>query len=237
MGGADLRLGTTVIQLGEGPSGVEVAVSDDSGEERLQVDQVVNCSGLFSDRFLTAAQRRDIRIIPFRGEYWTLLRPELVNGLVYPVPDPALPFLGIHLTRGWDGSVHIGPNAVLAFKQEGYRRTDFDAADVTRALQYPGLWRMAGTHLKNGIGEMSRSMIPALFLRRLRQMLPDVNAADVQHAPAGVRAQAVTRSGAPSDDFVIRRSPRIVHVVNAPSPAATACLQIGRYVAEQAVLT
>lgn len=230
--GAELRLGTEVIGLHRvnGKRGGVRPVVRTSTED-LRADRVVNCSGLFSDRLLTGEDADSIRIVPFRGEFWTLRRPELVNGLVYPVPDPDLPFLGIHLTRGWDGHVHLGPNAVLALAQEGYRWRDFAAADLWRSASYPGLWRMARQHWANGIGEASRSLVPPLFLRRARRMLPELTVGDLQRSPAGVRAQAVTRDGKPSDDFVIRRTDRVVHVVNAPSPAATACIQIGRHIA------
>lgn len=226
--GADLRLGTQVVGLAEGGSD-GVVVQSTAGDFRA--DRVINCSGLFSDRLLSGPDADSIRIVPFRGEFWTLRRPELVKGLVYPVPDPDLPFLGIHLTRGWDGRVHLGPNAVLALAQEGYRWRDLAPADLRRFLGYPGLWRMAGKHWANGIGELSRSVVPALFLRQARRMLPELTADDLERSAAGVRAQAVTRDGRPSDDFVIRRSKRVVHVVNAPSPAATASIQIGRHIA------
>lgn len=224
--GAELRLGTRVIGVHEGIRPTVLTTTDD-----LRADRVINCSGLFSDRLLAGEDAESIRIVPFRGEFWTLRRPELVNGLVYPVPDPDLPFLGIHLTRGWDGHVHLGPNAVLALAQEGYRWRDVRPSELWRSLRYPGLWRMARQHWANGIGEASRSLVPPLFLRRARRMLPELTAADLTRSPAGVRAQAVTRDGKPSDDFVIRRTDRVVHVVNAPSPAATACIQIGRHLA------
>lgn len=229
--GADLRLGTKVTRLTEDARGVTVELRAHGQVETLRADRVVNCSGLFSDRLLPKERQKQIRIVPFRGEYWTLRRPDLVNGLVYPVPDPELPFLGVHLTRGWDGSVHVGPNAVLAFKQEGYGWRDVNVADLWRAARFPGLWRMARSQLSTGISEMARSLVPSLFLKQVQLMLPSVVSADLERAPAGVRAQAVTRGGAPSDDFVIHRTERVVHVVNAPSPAATASVQIGQHIA------
>ncbi|GAA4424834.1 L-2-hydroxyglutarate oxidase [Georgenia halophila] len=230
-GGAELRPGERVDRLQVGGRRVRVTTSRDV----IVADHVVNCSGLHSDRLLGPEDRHAVRIIPFRGEYWTLRCPELVRGLIYPVPDPQLPFLGVHLTRGWDGRVHVGPNAVLALAQEGYRWRDVRADDVARTVGYPGLWRLARRHLRYGAQEVWRSVVPGAFLRTVRTLVPDVLAADLERSPAGVRAQAVLRDGTPSDDFVIRGGPHVTHVVNAPSPAATACLQIGRHVAEKVV--
>jgi len=227
--GAQLQLGTTVRSLVEEASGVRVVTS--RGE--IRTARVVNCAGLYSDRLLSARQRRDVRIVPFRGEYWALRedRSDLVGGLVYPVPDPDLPFLGVHLTRDVHDHVHIGPNAVLALSREGYRRRDVNPGDVVDALTYPGLWRMARHHAATGVGEAVRSLIPALAIRALQRMLPDVQRSDLVSHPAGVRAQAVNRDGQPCDDFVIRDDGRVLHVINAPSPAATASILIGQRLA------
>ncbi|NYI71247.1 L-2-hydroxyglutarate oxidase [Naumannella cuiyingiana] len=225
--GATLRLGETVTGLLETDRGVMLQTT--RGE--IAVDHVINCSGLYSDRLLPDDERRRLRIVPFRGEYWTLRRPELVNGLVYPVPDPDLPFLGIHLTRGFDGHVHVGPNAVLALAREGYRRRDLAPRELADTLRFPGFWRLARRHLRYGIAETTRSLVPPAFLAGVRRMLPEVAPGDLVRSPAGVRAQLVLRDGTPSDDFVIISRPRITHVVNAPSPAATASVQIGRHLA------
>lgn len=231
--GAELRLSTTVTALADDRGGVRVIT--DAGEFRAA--QVVNCGGLFSDRLLRPEQRRDVRIVPFRGEYWAL-RPEradLVRGLVYPVPDPELPFLGVHLTRGIDDTVHIGPNAVFAFKRAGYRWRDVSPSDVVDAISFPGLWRMARKHLRIGIVEAAQSLVPRLALRNVQRMLPALQRADLVRHPAGVRAQAVGRDGKPCDDFVIRQQGRVLHVINAPSPAATASVLIGERLADTVV--
>ncbi|MFW6600419.1 L-2-hydroxyglutarate oxidase [Propionibacteriaceae bacterium Y2011] len=227
--GADLRLSTTVEAVVE--QGSTVRVITDTGD--LAAAHVINCGGLHSDRLLAPDVRRRIRIVPFRGEYWALRddRRDLVRGLVYPVPDPDLPFLGVHLTRGIDDTVHIGPNAVFALSREGYRRRDISIRDVLDAVAYGGTWRMARRHAGTGIGEAVRSLMPRLAVRSVRRMLPEVTRHDLIPHPAGVRAQAVAADGRPSDDFVIRHQGRITHVVNAPSPAATACIPIGQQIA------
>lgn len=227
--GADLRLGTRVHRLV--PEAGTVRVVTDGGEVRAH--HVVNCAGLHSDRLLGRSARRTTRIVPFRGEYWALRpdRQHLVNGLVYPVPDPDLPFLGVHLTRDVHDAVHVGPNAVFALHREGYRWRDVSLPDLLDAVAFPGLWRMARRHLRTGLGEVARSAVPALLVRSARAMLPELIRADLVRHPAGVRAQALTRSGEPSDDFVLQHQGPVLHVVNAPSPAATASLQIGERIA------
>jgi L-2-hydroxyglutarate oxidase len=181
-----------------------------------------------------AGLRPSARIVPFRGEYYELAphRRDLVRGLIYPVPDPRFPFLGVHLTRMIDGSVHAGPNAVLALRREGYRRRDFSAADVAETLGYPGIWRLGGKYWRAGLDEVLRSFSRERFARSLARLVPAITAADLVPAGAGVRAQALTRDGALVDDFVIEWAPRQVHVLNAPSPAATGSLEIARHVAD-----
>lgn len=227
--GAELRLSTKVLQLVH--EGDRVRVVTTAGD--VVAAHVVNCSGLHSDRLLDKQTRRQTRIVPFRGEYWALRpdRADLVNGLVYPVPDPDLPFLGVHLTRDVHDHVHIGPNAVFALRREGYRWRDLSFADLADALTFPGLWRMAADNIGTGIGEMARSAVPALMVKAAQLMLPELTRADLVRHPAGVRAQALSRDGKPSDDFVLHRDGPILHVINAPSPAATACLQIGQRLA------
>jgi L-2-hydroxyglutarate oxidase len=177
--------------------------------------------------------RPPVRIVPFRGEYFTL-RPErahLVRGLVYPTADPALPFLGVHLTRGVDGSVHVGPNAVLALAREGYRRADVSARDVVDIVTYPGFWRLATRHAGTAADEVRRSLSRRLFARSAARLVPAVTQDDLVPATSGVRAQAVRPDGSLVDDFLIVRRERTLHVLNAPSPAATSSLEIGAHVA------
>ncbi|MGH3910803.1 MAG: L-2-hydroxyglutarate oxidase [Pseudonocardiaceae bacterium] len=230
--GAQLRLGVTVLGVHAGGSGVRV--STDAGE--LGADALVNCAGLHSDRIARLAGLAPAaRIIPFRGEYFSLapVAAARVRGLIYPVPDPAFPFLGVHLTRGVDGSVHAGPNAVLALRREGYRWWDVSARDVGEVLGYRGFWRLARRHARTGVGELARSVSRRSFAAALSRLVPGITAADLVRAPAGVRAQAVGVDGALLDDFVVQTAPRQVHVLNAPSPAATSALEIARHVADQ----
>lgn len=182
-----------------------------------------------------AGLRPETRIVPFRGEYYELrpARRSLVKGLIYPVPDPAFPFLGVHLTRMADGSVHAGPNAVLALCREGYRWRDLSARDLAGTLSYPRWWRLARRHYRAGAAEMARSLSAARFAASVARLVPAVTEADLVRAGAGVRAQVVTRSGALADDFLIHTAPHQVHVLNAPSPAATGAFEIARHVAAQ----
>lgn len=197
---------------------------------------VVNCAGLYSDRVarLTGATPAS-RIVPFRGEFFSL-RPEahhFVRGLIYPVPDPRYPFLGVHFTRRIDGSVECGPNAVLAYSREGYRHSNFNVRDLAETLTYPGFWRLALRYWRTGTGEMWRSLSKKAFVRALQRLVPEIEARHLDWAPAGVRAQAVNRDGSMVDDFLIQHSDRVTHVENAPSPAATASLNIGRLIVDQ----
>lgn len=224
--GAVIRTGTPVrrVRAEGGEPCVELA---DGSEERA--DRVLVCAGLHADRLARASgEPAEPRIVPFRGEYWRL-RPErshLVRGLVYPVPDPSLPFLGVHLTRAVDGSVLVGPNAVLAYAREGYRRRDVNLADLRDTVTWPGMWRVARKHWASGAHEVARSLSKRAFVREARRYVPELRAEDVVAAPAGVRAQAVDRDGALVDDFRLDVSGRTVWVRNAPSPAATSSLAI-----------
>jgi L-2-hydroxyglutarate oxidase len=234
-GGAELRCGEEVRVIGRRPW--MVAVRTASGAV-FRGRTLVNCAGLHSDRIARLANDDPgVRIVPFRGEYFTLGRPELVRGLVYPVPDPAFPFLGVHLTRGIGGSVHIGPNAVPALAREGYGWGSVRLGELARTVAWPGTWRMAGRHWRYGAGELHRSLSRHAFAEAVRRLLPAVREADLTPAPAGVRAQAVLRDGTLADDFLIKESPRTIHVLNAPSPAATASLPIGREIARRALAT
>jgi L-2-hydroxyglutarate oxidase len=197
---------------------------------------VVNCAGLHSDRVAAlAGSRPAARIIPFRGEYYRL-KPEashLCNNLIYPVPDPQFPFLGVHFTRTAWGEVECGPNAVLAFAREGYRKTDVNLRDLWETLSYPGFLKLATRYWRMGAGEMWRSISKAAFVRALQRLMPEITADQLEPMPAGIRAQAVAADGRMLDDFAFAESPRMVHVVNAPSPAATASLSIGRSIVEK----
>jgi len=198
---------------------------------------LINCAGLFSDRISRmAGERPDIIIVPFRGEYYDLVpeRASLVRALIYPVPDPRFPFLGVHFTRRVSGSVDAGPNAVLAWRREGYRRTDVSLSDLASSLAFPGFWRMAAKHWRSGLDEMRRSFSKSAFLRALQRLLPEIRDEDLVPGGSGVRAQALKRDGTLVDDFRFVPSGRMLHVLNVPSPAATASLEIGRLIGEMA---
>ncbi|CAL9515883.1 L-2-hydroxyglutarate dehydrogenase [Streptomyces sp. enrichment culture] len=232
--GAEVRHGARVTRVDRRPER-GVAVRTASGDV-VRGRVLVNCAGLHCDEIARlTGDEPGVRIVPFRGEYYELARPELVRGLVYPVPDPAFPFLGVHLTRGIDGGVHVGPNAVPALAREGYDRRTVRPRELAATLTWPGSWRLARRHWRYGAGELHRSLSKAAFTRAVRRLLPAVREEDLVPAPAGVRAQAVLRDGTLVDDFLIQESPRAVHVLNAPSPAATASLPIGREVARRAL--
>lgn len=227
-----MLLGTRVTGIEQTGSLKRVVTRGETYEAR----SLINCAGLHSDRVARqAGLEPGARIIPFRGEYFHLRegRNHLVKTLIYPVPNPALPFLGVHFTRMIDGSTHCGPNAVLAFKREGYHKTDFSLQDTAEILSYPGFWRLAARFVKVGAEEAARSLLKALFVRSLQQLIPEVRGEDLEPAEAGVRAQAVRRDGGLVDDFLLIERAGEVHVCNAPSPAATCSLEIGAYVAEQ----
>jgi L-2-hydroxyglutarate oxidase len=201
---------------------------------------IINCAGLHSDRVARlCGVMPDVRIVPFRGEYYELVpeRTGLVRNLIYPVPDPRFPFLGVHFTRMIGGGVEAGPNAVLALARHGYRRTSISLRDVCSTGSYVGFWRMARRYWRTGFGEMHRSLSKRAFLSALRRLIPELELSDLRQGGAGVRAQALDRSGALVDDFKVIREAGMVHVINAPSPAATASISIGRYVANLAANT
>jgi (S)-2-hydroxyglutarate dehydrogenase len=195
---------------------------------------VVNCAGLHSDRVAKlAGTEPGARIVPFRGEYYEL-RPErrsLVRNLIYPVPDPNFPFLGVHFTRMIGGTVHAGPNAVLSLKREGYHSTSFNLKDFVDTMTYAGFWRLARKHARSGLEEVHRSLSKRVFVRSLQKLIPEIREEDLIPGAAGVRAQALRPDGGLVDDFLIVRGPSAIHVCNAPSPAATASLEIGRVIA------
>ncbi len=198
---------------------------------------LINCAGLFSDRIAgMAGGKLDVIIVPFRGEYYDLIpeRSSLVRALIYPVPDPQFPFLGVHFTRRVGGTVDAGPNAVLAFRREGYHRTDFSPRDLASSLAFPGFWRMAAKHWRSGLDEFHRSFSKPAFVRALQRLLPELRAEDLIPGGSGVRAQALRRDGSLVDDFLFVPAGRMLHVLNVPSPAATASLVIGRSIVRTA---
>lgn len=227
--GADLRLGVEV--LGRGPGAGSTVVRTTAGD--LAADAVVNCAGLQADTVATRlGHRSEVRIVPFRGEYLDL-SPEaahLVRGLVYPVPDPAFPFLGVHLTRGLDGHVHAGPNAVLALAREGYDWRTVRPREAVRTLTYPGLWRLGVRNARAAAMEVTRSLSTHRFGESVRRLVPEVRDEDLRRGSSGVRAQALRPDGSLVDDFLIETDGRVVHVLNAPSPAATSAFEIARHI-------
>ncbi|HZD41363.1 MAG TPA: L-2-hydroxyglutarate oxidase [Terriglobales bacterium] len=219
----------------------EIILQTASGDYRTM--HVINCCGLYSDviarQMATSAgqpSQEGCRIIPFRGEYYklTTARQHLVQNLIYPVPDPAFPFLGVHFTRMLRGGVEAGPNAVLAYAREGYRKTDVNIEDLWRMVSFKGFWAMAGRYWRTGFGEFYRSLRKEAFVKALQSLLPEITPRDLVPGGSGVRAQAVSASGTLVDDFVIQQSRNAIHVLNAPSPGATASLAIGRSIAEMA---
>jgi (S)-2-hydroxyglutarate dehydrogenase len=216
--------------------GARVLVESTAGS--IEARSLVACAGLDSDRVARmAGVETDVAIIPFRGEYW-LLAPErqrLVRHLIYPVPDPAFPFLGVHFTRRIGGGIEAGPNAVLALKREGYARASFDPRDAWDIARWPGFWRMARRHWRQGLREQGRSVSRRAFARACAALVPELRPEDLAPGGAGVRAQAVARDGALVDDFLIAEGERMVHTLNAPSPAATASLAIGEAIAAKAL--
>lgn len=199
----------------------------------LTVDHVVLCGGLHADRLgRLAGERSDPRIVPFRGEYMSVLpaKAGLVRGMVYPVPDPRYPFLGVHFTRRVGGGLEVGPNAVLALRREGYRRRDLAARDLAETLAWPGSWQLARQHWRTGVAEMAGSLSTRAYMRAAQRYVPEIGAADVRRAGSGVRAQAVARDGALVDDFRVLHGDGVTSVRNAPSPAATSSLAIAEHV-------
>jgi L-2-hydroxyglutarate oxidase len=231
--GGEIRLGAEVVGLRE--TGAEVGVETTAGDFRTR--RLISCAGLMSDRLVRMlGLRADFRIVPFRGEYFRL-RPEksgIIRHLIYPVPDPELPFLGVHLTRMIDGGITVGPNAVLALKREGYRKTDVSLRDLKEMASFGGFWKVIRENLRSGIEEYKNSLFKAGYLRLVRKYCPELGPDDLEPHPAGVRAQAVDRNGALIHDFLFVSSRRTIHVCNAPSPAATSALPIGAHILNQA---
>ena len=232
--GGDIFMGAAVKKI--------VRISDSAALETtkgtLQAKYLINCAGLYADKVAAmAGEKVGVRIIPFRGEYYTL-RPEshhLVSGLIYPVPDPQFPFLGVHFTRNIKGHVEAGPNAVMALRREGYRKRDFNLGESLGNLAYPGFWKMAAKYWKIGMGEVYRSYSRRVFLHDLQRLIPEIQNSDLDSGGSGVRAQAVARDGSLLDDFSIIQGRDAIHVLNAPSPGATSSLAIGEHIAGLAV--
>ncbi len=231
--GAEIHLGRRVTGVRETRSDVVLETTSDA----VVAQHVIACAGLQADRLAAMAGATDTpRIVPFRGDYYTLTPDarHLARGLIYPVPDPRFPFLGVHFTRRIDGEVWAGPNAVLAFAREGYRRRDIDLRDLAGTLTNPGFRRLARRYLRTGLAEMWRDWWKPAFVRELQRYVPEIRSDQLTFGPSGVRAQALSRDGSLVDDFSLGGSGRILHVQNAPSPAATSSLAIGRILAETA---
>lgn len=232
--GAQIINEAKVLKLSE--AGNQVVVVTGAGEFAGNI--FVNCAGLYSDTLaLHTFPHLEVRIVPFRGEYYTLKKEKeyLVRNLIYPVPNPSFPFLGVHFTRMIGGGVEAGPNAVLAFKREGYKKSDFSLREFSRTLAWPGFRKIALKYWRTGLQEMHRSFSKAAFTSALQQLIPEIQETDLVEGGSGVRAQACHRNGALLDDFMILETTRMVHVCNAPSPAATSSLSIGDYVAERII--
>ena len=218
--------------------GFSGAMTVETDRGSLRAKHIINCAGLYADRVAEMmGEATGVRIIPFRGEYYTL-RPEsqrLVKGLIYPVPDPRFPFLGVHYTRNIHGYVEAGPNAVLAFAREGYRKSNVDLTESLGTFTYPGFWKMTAKHWRTGMAEMHRSYSKQVFVHDLQKLIPEIKETDLAPGGAGVRAQAVAADGALLDDFSILRGQQAIHVLNAPSPGATSSLAIGAHIVDLAV--
>jgi (S)-2-hydroxyglutarate dehydrogenase len=224
--GGELRLAARVVSLTETGDRVTVGIEDG---EPLEADRVVACGGIQADRLARMAGVGDgFAMVPFRGEYYRLPqeRAGLIHSLIYPVPDPALPFLGVHLTLTIGGGITVGPNAVLGLARDGYPKFSIDPGDATELARFPGFWRLARTQLRTGVAEQRDSLFKAGYLRRVRKYCPELTVADLLPEPAGIRAQALRADGTMIEDFLFRRTARQLHLVNAPSPAATSAMPI-----------
>lgn len=230
--GGEVKFGQAVKRVEERGDVKIIGTDTDEFEAKF----VINCAGLHSDRVARmAGSDPGARIVPFRGEYFELVpeKRKLVNTLIYPVPNPDFPFLGVHFTKMIDGSVHAGPNAVLALKREGYFKTDFNLRDFAETMAFGGFWKLISKNLGEGMKEMHRSFFKSAFVHSLQQLIPEVRSEDLVPCKAGVRAQALFDDGKLVDDFLMVKGNRTLHVCNAPSPAATACLEIGKSIVQQ----
>ena len=232
--GGKIMLGEKVLKVV--PELGEVSVETDKSSFKSKM--LINCAGLYSDKVAQLASKNiDVRIIPFRGEYYKLKkdRENLVRNLIYPVPDPNFPFLGVHFTRMMRGGVEAGPNAVLAFRREGYRKSDINITELSETLRWPGFQKVAGKYWRTGLGEMYRSFSKGAFTKALQKLIPEIRESDLVEGGSGVRAQACDRRGGLVDDFLIFEEQQVINVCNAPSPAATSSLSIGNSVADLAL--
>lgn len=235
--GGTIIFNQKVVAIQPGNNGSSEVITD--GGASYPTRLVVNCAGLYSDKVaqLSQSERVDVRIIPFRGEYYKIkpAREHLVKNLIYPVPDPNFPFLGVHFTRMIGGGVEAGPNAVLAFKREGYKMSDINLTELYESFAWPGFRKVVGKYWRTGLGEMYRSVSKAAFTKALQELIPDIREEDLEPGGAGVRAQACSYDGGLLDDFAIIENKTAVNVCNAPSPAATSSLSIGETVAEKVI--
>ena len=231
--GAEIKLNQQVTNIMAAGKTIYV----DTYDQECTADLVINCAGLYSDKVAQMTnQNINVRIVPFRGEYFEL-KPEkhyLVNDLIYPVPDPNFPFLGVHFTRMIEGGIEAGPNAVLAFQREGYSKSDINLEELSETLRWPGFQKVAAKYWRTGLGEMYRSFSKSAFTKALQKLMPEIQESDLVPGGAGVRAQACDKEGGLLDDFMILESPGVINVCNAPSPAATSSLSIGLTIAEKA---
>lgn len=228
--GGEILFGQKVIKIIEKD---DVIIQTSTSEFRSQ--KIITCAGLYSDKMANlTTNNNDFIIVPFRGEYFKLKQEKkyLVKNLIYPVPDPNFPFLGVHFTRMIDGNIEAGPNAVLAFKREGYKFSDFNFSETLDTFTYPGFWKIAAKYGKTGLGEIHRSLSKSAFTKALQKLMPEIQESDLIPGGSGVRAQALKRDGNLIDDFDILQSGNVIHVRNAPSPAATSCLSIGKKISE-----
>jgi (S)-2-hydroxyglutarate dehydrogenase len=232
--GAEISLGEKVVDIKTTEEEVTVITSKKTYTSKL----LVNCAGLYSDKVARmTTQNLNVKIIPFRGEYFKLKKEKeyLVKNLIYPVPDPNFPFLGVHFTRMAKGGVEAGPNAVLAFRREGYKKSQINFAELAETLAWPGFQKVAAKYWRTGMGEMYRSFSKAAFTKALQKLIPEIQESDLVEGGAGVRAQACDREGGLVDDFLIIEEKKVINVCNAPSPAATSSLAIGETVSKLAL--
>ena len=236
--GGEITMGARVVNMVNGTDETTIAyVSRDSSQHEIRARFVVTCGGLFSDKLAAMTEGKDnnVKIVPFRGDYYQIApaKEYMCRGMIYPVPEPAFPFLGVHLTKHIDGTVWAGPNAVLAFAREGYGRWQFNLPELFETLTYPGFWKLAAKYWKMGAMEMYRDYIKAAYVKELQKYTPAITGADLVAEKSGVRAQALDMDGKMVDDFLIRHGNRVAHVQNAPSPAATSSLVIARMIVDE----
>ncbi len=234
---ASILLSSKVNAISYSDSKVNIAYTSPEGRKNIQVDYSINCAGLYCDKIAElSGEKLNVKIIPFRGEYFTVKpeRAHIIKNLIYPVPDSNFPFLGVHFTRRITGEIEAGPNAVFAFKREGYKKTDFSASEFLESIFWRGFQKVAFKYWQTGIGEYYRSFSKRAFTKALQKLVPAVTMNDLEPAGAGVRAQACDKQGNLIDDFYIQESEQFIHVLNAPSPAATSSLSIGMHISDRA---